>query len=241
MLPVLLSIGSFKLYSYGVFLFTSLFVGLYWWWKLGRDENLEETSLFDTFFIAMFSGFALGRAVYVILNIADFTNIYRILGVYSFPGVSLVGTLVGVIATVFVISRNQEWETPKIADNLAVTLGVVMVIGSLGGLLNGSLGGVVVDLIQLVWALVYFVLVSRVRKDFRFYSWYKQNRTVAPDGLAALIGLLMLGVIYFIRGFLEETWRVGPLAYYTIFGFVIVLTSALAIYLRSGRTLFRKK
>lgn len=241
MLPVLLSIGSFKLYSYGVFLFVALFVGLYWWWKLGRDENMEEVSLFDTFFIAMFSGFVVGRGVYVILNLADFTNIYRILGVFSFPGMSLVGTIIGVVATVYVISRYQEWETPKIADNLAVTTGIIMVIGSVGGVLNGSLSGVVADVVQLVWALIYFVLVSRVRKDFRFYSWYKQNRTVAPDGLAALIGLLMFGIIYFIRGFLEETWRVGPVAFYTIFGFVVVLIAMFAIYLRSGRTLLQKK
>ncbi len=239
MLPVILTIGSFKLYSFGVFFAIALFAGLYWWWKLGRDEHLEETALFDTFFLGALTFFVVGRLGYVLLHLADFANIYRILGFLAFPGISFLAGGVGVTLLIVGLAYYQEWEVWKVLDNMVTSLGVVLVIGGIGGILNGTLG-MAPDIVQLVWAVIYFAVVANVRKNFRFYSWYRNDRTVAPEGLPSLVAAMLVGVLYLVRGFIESTWKIGPVSYYTLGGVVVVLLSSVIIYLRSDRHLFKK-
>ncbi|MEI6690887.1 MAG: prolipoprotein diacylglyceryl transferase family protein [bacterium] len=256
MLPILVTIGSFKLYSFGVFFATALFFGLYWWWKLGRDEHLEEVALFDTYFLSVFAFLIIGRIGYVLTHLSDFENIYRMLGIIAFPGLSFLSGVMGAMLVMIVSSYYQEWEIWKILDNLAVSFGIIFLIASVGGLLNGSTPGIPVawglqypgfaeprlplDIVQILWAGIYFVVVSHVRKNFRFFAWYRNDRTVAADGLPTLVAMAMGGMLYIIRGLLENSWKVGGVSYYLLGGVMVVLISSVLIYFSSGRTLFKK-
>jgi prolipoprotein diacylglyceryltransferase len=253
MLPVIFSIGSFKLYSFGVFLFASLFMGLFWWWKLGRDEHIEEVSLFDSFFLMLGGFFVVGRGVYVALHWEDFGNIYRILGLLSFPGLSFLGGVVGSVLVLIGLAHYYGWGTWKILDNFAASMGVVLVIASFGAILNGSLPGLAVswgvsypgvaglripvDYLVFLWAIIYFGVINRVRKNFRFYAWYRNERQVAPDGLTCLLAVFLTAILYLVRGFLEETWRLGFVSYYSILGLIVALVVSGVIYYRSGRSI----
>lgn len=241
MLPVLFAIGSFKVYTFGLFLFVALFFGLYWWWKLGRDEHMEETSLFDTYFISLIVFVVVARAVYVLLHLSEFENIYRILGILSFPGMSYLGGALGATLSVVAFAYAREWEIWKILDNLATSLGIVFLIASVGWVLNGSLVGIWMSGIQVAWAIGYFLIITRVRKNFRFYAWYRNEKTVAQEGLPTLIATLMAGVLYTIRGFLDHSFQLGLVSYYTFGGVMVVLISIVLIYLKSGREFFKKK
>ncbi len=255
MLPILLKLGPITIYSYGVFLALGLFAGLYWFWKMGRDEHWDETRIFDIYFVAIMVYFGVGRVGYVLFNpeLQSFGMAWSLL---THPGISVVGGVGATILSTLLLARRAGWEGWKVMDAWAVVILIVAVIGGIGAILNGSMPGVVSnnwgyvhpgdttprlsgDLWTFGWALLSFGIVSRVRKNFRFYSWYKGEASVARDGLASLTLGGLFGVYAMVAGFLLEGGRVGVIPHMSIVGLVVSLISAGMIFLRSGR--YKKK
>jgi len=242
MLPILISVGPIKIYSMGVFLFLGLFAGLYWWWKIGRDEHWEETRLFDSYFLSLISFFVGGRAVYVLTH-PELYSIARALGILAYPGINWVGGIAIAGVMMWFLSRRFEWEGWKVFDAWATVLSTVMLIASVGAILNGSNPGRVVpwglsypgsmdkhipvDIWTFLWSLISFATVSRVRKYFRFYSWYKGDASVAKDGLAGLVLVMLSGFYYLVAGIIDAN------IYY--WGAILILISGCMIVLRSGK------
>ena len=251
MLPILISLGPIKIYSYGVFLLIALFVGLYWWWKMGRDEHWEEIELFDGYFLSLLVFFVSARGAYVLFHPMVQTW-YRALAFLAYPGLT---ASIGIIASflyLLMYARARNWEVWKVLDVVAVTLSVIVSICAIGAMLNGSNPGLEsswgivhpgdtvrrfpVDLWTFLWGILTFGLVSRVRKQFRFFSWYKGDSNVAKDGLACLFFGLMSGIYLIIAGLVDDiSWRIWVIPTMSLFGLGIVLSVALFIYLRSGR------
>mgnify|MGYP007030113664 CR=1 FL=1 len=206
---------------------------------MGRDENLEETSLFDTYFLALAGFFVGARAGYVVLNLSDFENIYRVLGFVAFPGLSFLSGGVVAIGVVILLANSYDWEIWKVLDNFAASLGIVLVFGSVASLLSRGL--LIIEIMTFVWAVFYFVIINRVRKNFRFYQWYRNDRSVAPEGLASYLAIGFVGLWLILRGILEDSWRFYGVSYYIVLGVVVVLGACLLIYWRSGRALLKNK
>jgi len=131
------------------------------------------------------------------------------------------------VLVVSLVARAKEWEIWKVWDSLAVSLSLALVCGSIGMLLNR--GELVLDIWGILIAVVSFVLTTIVRKNFRFYSWYKGNASVAKDGLAALVWLALVGVYYLGRAVITTQW------YLLGVGVVFVITSVWIVGLRVGR------
>lgn len=250
MLPILVSLGPIKIYSYGVFLFLALFAGLYWWWKIGRDEHWDEVKLFDAYFVAVMGYIVFGRIGYVLVT-PDLHSLSAALGLLSFPGLN---AIVGIFASFLIVgffARRNDWESWKVADAYVVVLATILVIGSFGAILNGSNPGLIsewgivhpgqvekripVDMFTFFWSLIVFGIASRVRKNFRFYSWYKGDASVAKEGLAALVFGLITGVYWIVAGVLDDGSRLGNIPYLSILGFWVVMGTGCMIYLRSGK------
>lgn len=227
MLPILISLGPVKIYSFGVCIALGLFFGLYWWWKMGRDEHFDEITLFDGFFMSLMIFLVLGRAGYVLANYSEMGTLYRSIAILSYPGVSGGVGLISVSLFTVLFARYHDWNVWKILDSFSVALSLVLIFAGLGTVLNGSNPAWQVNLWGLAWAMVSFVLVSRVRKNFRFYSWYKARSSMAQDGLAALVFGLTTGVYYLGLGLMNRL--------YLIMGLLIIVVSSLAIYQQAGR------
>lgn len=251
MLPILLKLGPLTIYSYGLFLFLGLFAGLYWWWKIGRDEHWEETTLFDIYFAALLAFLVLGRVVYVIQN-PPLQTLSMAMSLLSHPGYNVWAGLIGVGSVVAMFVRKHEWDGWKVADAAVVVLSTIIVIASVGALLNGSTPGLVssvlgyihpgdtvpripVDGWTFIWSLGLFATVSRVRKNFRFYAWYKGEASVAKEGLTVLMGGLLLGFYLLVYGLITEGIRVWVVPGSSLIGVVIMLFSVGMIYWRSGK------
>jgi Prolipoprotein diacylglyceryltransferase len=209
MLPILLSVGPIKIYSYGVFLALGLFVGLYFWWKMGRDEHLDEIELFDGYFLSLIVFFVTSRIAYVIAH-PDLQTWYRAIALLAYPGMLVSTGIVFVMLYLYLYARMREWESFKIMDMASVVLSSVILIGSIGAILNGSNPGVAspwgvvnVDIWTFIWGLATFGIVSRVRKQFRFYAWYKGEASVARDGLAIFCFCPP------VRGIYDSAWICG--------------------------------
>lgn len=252
MLPILLSLGPLKIYSYGLMLAGGLFLGLYFWWKMGRDEHFEEIELFDSFFISLIIFGIVGRIGYVLLHFDQVGTLYRALAFLTFPGINVLSGLIG--ATIFVVmfARSQNWHEWKVLDSFAVVLSAVIAFSGIGGLLNGSIPGraaswglmypgqdvarIPVDIWVFVWGVITFAVVSRVRKNFRFYGWYKGESSMAQEGLASLVFLAASGIYYFVAGFLlEPGWKLVGIPGQVLFGLVLTVTAVILIERRVGR------
>ncbi len=245
MLPILLSLGPVKIYAFGVFLVLGLFLGLYFWWKMGRDEHWDEIELFDAYFLTLLVYLLSSRLLYVLTHPAVQTW-YRAMAVLAYPGMLWGGGLA--IAAIFLVmfARSHDWDSWKVVDAAAVAVLAVIVFVAVGAILNGSNPGreavwglvflgdsvrrIPVDLWTLVWGLISFGAVSRIRKQFRFYAWYKGDSSVAHDGLAALTCFVFGGIYWVLAGYLDEgtVWQV-------VMGGGMVVAGLIGIYMRSGR------
>ncbi len=222
MWPVLISLGPVKIYSYGVMLGLGLFVGLYFWWKMGRDEHWDEIALFDGFFLSVLSYLVVGRIGYVIMHWSELGSLYRSMAVLAYPGLSVVAGVVASMVLMILFARNHDWQVWKMADAYVVSLSLIMVFGGIGSLLNGTNPDWRINLWGMIFAIICFAIVSRVRKDFRFYSWYKGGSSMAQEGLASLVFVNLMGVYY-----------LGLQQY--LVGLILNLGGGYMIYKRIGR------
>lgn len=252
MLPIILSIGPVKIYAYGLFLVIGLFLGLYFWWKMGRDEHFDEIALFDGFFLSLLIFFLVGRVGYVLAHLDQFESWGRALAVLAYPGVSGSIGLLAVVIFMYFFAKAHDWQVWKVGDCVAVSLSVILVFVNLGGVLNGSNPGlpaswgifypgsqqamIPLDILMFVWALLSFGIVSRVRKNFRFYSWYKGEASTAQEGLASLVFVFLVGVYYMIIPWMTpDIWRVGVLPVQFLGGVGLAISSGWIVYNRVGK------
>lgn len=252
MLPILISLGPVKIYSFGVVMLLGFFLSLYFWWKMGRDEHWDEISLFDGFFLSSIVFLVFGRVGYVLLHMEEMGTLYRSLAFLAFPGISAqIGIVAGAIFMIL-FARSQEWQVWKVMDSFVVALSILLVFAGLGGLLNGSNPGleaswgmmypgesvarIPVDLWIFLWSIVTFATVSRVRKNFRFYEWYKGEASVAKEGLAALIFVTSIGLYYLVVGFVNQLqWNLGVIPGESLVGIILMITASYLITQRVGR------
>lgn len=252
MLPILVSLGPIKIYSYGLFMAVGVFLSLYWWWKIGRDEHWEEISLFDSFFLFLLIYLIAGRGGYVVTHMGDLDTWYRMIAILAYPGINVVVGLVAGLGFLILFARAKGWEVWKALDSLVVALSLGIIFAGFGGLLNGSTPGIAaawgvvypgqagrvfpVDLWICLWALSTFLLVSRVRKNFRFYSWYKGEASVAKEGLAALMFGVLVGIYYLVAGWIMPPGaRVWLLPNQFLLGLGVAVICGYLIYHRSGK------
>lgn len=252
MLPILLSLGPIKIFSYGLCAAIGIFFSLFFWWKMGRDEHWDEIALFDGYFLALITFFIFGRIGYVLLHMSEMGTIYRSLAILTFPGIDISIGIVAATIFVWLFSRAQNWHVWKVADAYVVALSIVLVFGGLGGFLNGSNPGiesswglkyvgesvarVPVDLWIFLWSIVTFAVVSRVRKEFRFYEWYKGDSSTVREGLASLIFILLLGINYLVLGLIDQVnLKLGLIRIEFLVGIMLIVVSAALIGKRVGR------
>lgn len=189
---------------------------------MGRDEHFDEIALFDGFFLSSIVYLVAGRIGYVLLHLSELGTLYRSLALLAYPGINAAIGIVVAIIFMVLFARGHGWHEWKTLDALAVALSMMLILGGLGAVLNGSNPAWQANVWLLVWAIVTFALVSRVRKNFRFYAWYKGESSMAAEGLASLIFVFSVGIYYLGM----QQFIVGGLC---------VVISAFLIYKRVGR------
>jgi len=189
------------LYSYGVILALGLLLGLYYFWKKGREEHWNETSLFDAFFLSLLLYWVVGRIVFVILHRESFDSVWTAFALVTHPGIHATSGVLAGIAGLLLTARNRAWEYWRALDLAAPTLALIMIGGALSEVIFGE-RPLWWRVTALVLAVISFLFVAKVRSEFRFYRWYKGEQSVARDGLASLFYLVMMGLYGVVSGVL---------------------------------------
>lgn len=169
MLPILLTLGPIKIYSYGVLIAIAFLMGTFLIWKLSRDEEIEEEKVLDAILIGIFSGIVGARILYIIFHFQKFTpNLIRTIHLVKFPGLVFHGGLIiGTITLIFYFSRNKIsfWQ---IGDILVLGLILGQAIVNLGCFLDGCYYG---EKTTLPWG-VYFPGVLGKRHPIQLYELF---------------------------------------------------------------------
>ena len=201
MYPILLTIGSFHLYSYGLCMATAFAVGIYLIARdlskylvpelgLKREEIFQST--FDLFSVIIPVSLIGARIWFVLENHQLFTGSHWIQAFYIWQG-GLVwyGGLLGAFVAGFFWLKHKKWPIAKVLDLTAPYVLLGQGIGRIGCFLNGCCYGVVsakygmifpaigdnlphlpTELYEMVGDFALFGLMLLLRKKTIQYAWW---------------------------------------------------------------------
>ncbi len=139
MLPVLLDLKFFKIYTFGIFFVLAFFWSMFLLWRNVKLTSHKEEEIFDGIFIAIFGGLIVARAFYVAAHF-DFYgfNVLKFVLINGYPGLSLYGALIGSLFTFFLYSSVKKINFISITDYLVSPLLLGIAIGKLGSFFSGG-------------------------------------------------------------------------------------------------------
>lgn len=173
MLPILLSIGPIKIYTFGIFLALAFFWASFLLWKLVRLTAYKEEDVFDTMFLSLIIGLISGRLFYVLFHFKEFgLDILKIILVNGFPGISLYGLIIGFVTTFIIILSIKKIKVDEIIDYTITPAFIALAIGKIGAFFSGVETGGPRHLTPFYEGLVFFVaaflaykLLFEIRKE----------------------------------------------------------------------------
>lgn len=138
MLPILLDIKIFKIYTFGVFLLLAFLWGLFFLWREVKLTSYKEEEVFDSVFVTLFWSLFSSRLLYVALNFNQFGfDILKFILVNGFPGLSAYGALLGGIGALYLHAKRKKMEFAKLVDYFIPGLFVAVGIAKIGSFLSG--------------------------------------------------------------------------------------------------------
>ncbi len=133
MVPVLFSIGSFTVSSYGVFLALGIGFGIFLVWRLCRAWDLDEEKSLDLMLLTFIGGFLGARIYYALLNLQLFVSSpLNLVLIHKVPGLFFWGGILGGWLTLYYFARRFKVDFWLLAD--------IAMVGVLGGLILSDLG-----------------------------------------------------------------------------------------------------
>jgi phosphatidylglycerol:prolipoprotein diacylglycerol transferase len=195
MLPVLFSIGSVKIYSFGVLLAIGFFGFGFLSWRRLRDLGFDQEKIVDLFFQIVFFGFLFARFLFWLFagqGLKLIPKEFWLVG--KTPGLSFWGFVAGGIAVLKVFSKKQRWDIWKVADELTLAFLPLAILWQAGLFLSGApLGrptGAVwglffpgdlirrqpVSLFALLLSLFVLGFLLKIERSWRTWRWYPSGR-----------------------------------------------------------------
>lgn len=142
MFPILLDLHIIKIYTYGVFLVLAFFWSLFWYWRNLKRTSFKEEEMFDGVFICMLGGLFFARLTYFLLNFQDFgPNIMKFILINGYPGLSLIGALIGAFFTLTLFTRVQRLPYMEVVAYAVPSLFLAIGIAKIGSFFGGTVVG----------------------------------------------------------------------------------------------------
>ncbi len=144
--PILLELGSFKLYTYGLFLALGFLTAVWFSKRNARFYDTPDQDIADIFFVILISSIVGARLLYVIINF-DFyrNNLLDIFKIWNGGLVFFGGFITAIVAAMITLQKKKMpvWKTADI-----ITPGIVLghSIGRLGCFFAGCCHGKECDL-----------------------------------------------------------------------------------------------
>ena len=140
MYPILLQLGFLEIYSVSVAIVAAWLAFSFLFWRSIRVHGIHEDAIFDLTFYATLVAFISARAGFIFLHWELFAgkSVLLMPALWVAPGLYWLGGLVGGLPTMVYICRQRKIRLGHILDALPWSLGLPIIIGKLGSLLDGA-------------------------------------------------------------------------------------------------------
>lgn len=208
MLPVILSVGSFSLTSFGLFLFVSIFAGIFFTWRVGRVFDLREEKLLDLSLVTIICSLLGARIYFFLFHLNQFDSILKFLLILKYPGLSFWGGLIGGLSAFLISCRIFKLPFWVTADFAAVGLLIGLSVGDLGCLLSSCGSGInsslflAVHQIGLIGKRFPIQALESIAFLVSFLNIFPQALKFHFSGKIASTCLIIIGLIKFLSEFL---------------------------------------
>jgi len=144
--PILFSIGSFSIYTWGTVIALAAFFSLFMAMRKSFKHDIKPDTILNSFLWIVLGALIGGKIVYVLLNL-DSIGIEMLQGGFASIGAILGGLIAGAIYT-----KKAKVDFWKIADFMAPYFALTLAIGRIGCFLRGCCFGLPTDL---PWGVLY--------------------------------------------------------------------------------------
>lgn len=235
MLPVLFSVGSITIYSFGFCLAIGFFLAAFVVWRRLRELGLNEEKIIDFILLASLLAFF-------------FAKVILILGSSGFSNLVFWAVLLAIELSLLWLTRREKGNFWQMADEITFGLLPFLVLFNAGTFLDGSAVGKPTNLpwgmyfpgsflrrqpVSLFSAvgflLIWFVLLQ-IERQWRVWPWYKSKKA----GLVHLSFLGLSGLVSFLVAF----WRHSEVYWSWLeisLSLVVTLLAVGLLFFRSGR------
>ena len=248
MYPVILSLGSLTIYSYGLFLALAFLAGTFVIWQESRKSNFDEEKILDFILVSVLGAFVFGRIAFVGFNWYLFSPDWKqIFLFWNIGGFHPIGVFLGSLIAGLIYLRKQRWPVFLSYDFLVLGLLISQVIERIGLFLAGGAMGKVTSLFlgvtfpgeavkrlpvslfeSLYYAIVFIILYLLLQKS--------RASEKPQEGIITTIYLFVLGLGYLGASFLKEgDISSGIWSLTLVWPGLIILMGLVVLYLRQGK------
>lgn len=261
MFPTLLAFGPIVIKSLNVLLAIALVVGMFMFWRKGKEEHYDEMDLFDGLFLGQLLGVLFARIVFILLNFNRLgLDVIAWVDVFSHPGFTL---MVFFLVSGFYLYRfavKKKWDAFEILDFWVLAVAVSQVFVWLGYFLEGIFFGTATTLpwgivfpgvfekhhpVQLYQLIFYAVLawyLSWVEYRYRTFEWYRRGKNTAQTGFLLSVFMITNGLVYLLFSFITVPSVVlYGVAVDMVLAALLLITGLVLLFVRSGRQVFSFK
>lgn len=245
MKPVLITIGSQPISTFGFFLLLGLIFASFTIWRIIKAYDLNEERTIDLLLLTFAGGFVLARVYYILFHLTQFDDFIKFILVNRYPGLSFWGGLIGGILTLKLISQRFKMHFWQVADIGIVGVFIGLFFSSIGCLLGSCEYGLPSNLpfavpqaglidkrfpLQFFEGFTYLILF--------FYLWKAVLRFHFSGQILAR-GLVLLGLVKFItelyRG--DQIKLIGGLPLGLVWSLLLIIFGIWIYYVQGRKSL----
>lgn len=248
MLPILLQIGFFKLYTFGIFLVLAFFWGCYTLWKNIQLTSFKEDEVFDGVFTALFGGAIISRLVHVGFHFSDFGfNFLKIILFNGYPGFSFWGFVLGFVISLYLFCSSHKLKFEDLIDYMVPPFFLAVAIAKLGSFFAGVEVGTITKFpLAIKYAAfdglrhvtpLYEAILLFIAVFISHQLIFAIRREVVSKGFLMLFFFWYLSAVYFAFDFIRgEKTVIYGYSLYGMISIIILLTLSLYFiyYFRAG-------
>lgn len=246
MLPTLISVGSFALSSFGVFLILAFLSAIFICWRLARIYDLDEGKFLDVIILASFGGILGARIYFIATHPEAFGGeLGKMVLMTRYPGLSFWGGLLGGVLTLSFLVKKLKFNFWQLADFAAVGFLLGLAFGDVGCFLGGCGYGVVSSLpvatavVGLVGKRLPISLIESLMVFLVFFYLWKQVLKFHFSGKIVSLALILIGIVKFFTEYYRGDSRLLTLglAWGHLFSLILVVLGIVIFYIRSKRSI----
>lgn len=238
MYPVLLKIGPFVVYTYGVALTIAVLVASFLIWRRARKLGYNEENLIDMILFSLFVSLVFSRIVYVATHFSQFGwEPLKILLITYFPGLDGAAAFAGGLLGFLLFSKLKGWRVVRMFDCVVKGMSLGIFIVMVGAFFSASYIGTPSTQ---PWAVIipgyaeprhpvalYYAIVSLITYLLLVFL----DKSQKPDGMLSSAFFILYGIAFIVFEWYTEGGPVLWSIHLTqLTGFISIVVGGYLLY-----------